>query len=268
MLRARILSAIILVPLIVLLVYLGGLPWLATMLVMGILAWLEMGRLLHRETYAADRLLGLGFIVAMLVAAYVNTAGWVQIDLFAPLMAALILLSLILALYDRCDRPTERWAMNLASTIYIGFLLSNFVTLRGLPDGLYWVIIGFAITWMYDAAAFFTGSALGRHKLWPRISPKKSWEGLIGGTVVAILTAVVLGVLLLGLSPWLGLLLGALVTAVAPFGDLSISLFKRAANAKDTGQLIPGHGGALDRLDSLFFTFAVVTYFAILLTAS
>jgi phosphatidate cytidylyltransferase len=199
-----------------------------------------------------------------LLAAFLNSAGQVQDDLFPPILALFVVLSLILALYDKAERPTERWAMNLASSIYIGFLLSNLVTLRGIPDGIYWVITAFAITWMYDGLAYFTGRALGRHKLWPRISPKQTWEGLIGGTVAGILTAVVLGYVLLGLSPWAGLVLGALVTAVAPFGDLSVSLFKRAANAKDTGHLIPGHGGALDRLDSLLFTFTIVTYFAIL----
>jgi phosphatidate cytidylyltransferase len=188
----------------------------------------------------------------------------VQADLFAPILALFVVLSLIFALYDKCDRPTERWAMNLASSIYIGFLLSNFVTLRGAPNGMYWVITAFAITWMYDGLAYFTGRALGRHKLWPRISPKKTWEGLIGGTIAGIATALVLGLVFLDLSAWQGLLLGGLTTAVAPFGDLSVSLFKRVAHAKDTGQLIPGHGGALDRLDSLLFTFTVVTYFAIL----
>ena len=223
-----------------------------------------MAGLLHRDTFAPDRLLGLAYIVVTLVGAYLVTAGLVQVELFPPTLALFVLLSLSFALYDRCDRPTERWAMNLASSIYIGFLLSNFVTLRGIPAGMYWVITAFAITWMYDGLAYFVGRALGRHKLWPRISPKKTWEGLIGGTVAGIITAVVLGYVLLGLSPWAGLALGVLATAVAPFGDLSVSLFKRVANAKDTGHLIPGHGGALDRLDSLLFTFTVVTYFAIL----
>lgn len=265
--RARIISAVIIVPLVVLIVYLGGLPWLACVMGAGIVAWLEMARLLHRETLTADRLLGLAFIVLTLAAAYLRAAGLVQIDLFPPILALFVLLSLILALYDQCERPTERWAMNLASSIYIGFLLSNFVTLRGLFDGMYWVITAFAITWMYDGLAYFTGRALGRHKLWPRLSPKKTWEGLIGGTIAGVATAMVLGYVLLGLTLWQGLLLGALATAVAPFGDLSVSLFKRVANAKDTGHLIPGHGGALDRLDSLLFTFTVVAYFAILTAA-
>jgi phosphatidate cytidylyltransferase len=107
---------------------------------------------------------------------------------------------------------------------------------------------------------------LGRHKLWPRISPKKTWEGLIGGTVGTLLVAPWLASWLVDLSLWQGLLLGILVAAAAPFGDFAVSLFKRLARTKDSSNLIPGHGGVLDRLDSLLFTFPAVTYFALLVS--
>jgi phosphatidate cytidylyltransferase len=125
------------------------------------------------------------------------------------------------------------------------------------------VLLAFSLTWIIDAAAYFVGRAFGRHKWWPRLSPRKTWEGLIGGCVAGIIAAPLLGIWWLHLSPWRGLLLGLLAVVAAPLGDLSVSLFKRMAQAKDSGNLIPGHGGMLDRLDSLLFMFPVVTFFAL-----
>lgn len=263
MLRARILSAIIVVPVVALVLYWGGLAWFGIILVTGILAWFEMNGLLRRPVWSADRLLSLAFIIAALLEAYLRQSGHLPVDLFRPLVAALLILGLVAALYDKADQPVLQWAMNTASSLYIGFLLSHFITLRLLPDGLRWALAALVLTWVYDAMAFFVGSALGKHKLWPRISPKKSWEGLAGGTLAILIIGPLLGLSLLSIGPWLGLLLGALVALAAPFGDFAVSLFKRTAHAKDTGHLIPGHGGVLDRLDSLLFTFPVVTYFAI-----
>ncbi len=123
-------------------------------------------------------------------------------------------------------------------------------------------LLALGLTWTADVMAYFVGRALGKHKLWPRISPKKTWEGLIGGTVGVLVVGPLLGGWLLGLSWWQGLLAGALVAVADPFGDLAVSLFKRVANIKDSSNLIPGHGGVLDRLDSLLFTVPVVTFFA------
>ncbi len=264
MLRARILSAIVVVPVVALLVYWGNLPWLGCILVTGVLAWFEMNLLLRRPAWSADRLLSLVFVVAVLLEAYFRQTGHLRVDLFRPLVAMLLILGLVAALYDKADQPVQQWAMNTASSLYLGFLLSHFITLRLLPAGLQWTLAALMLTWIYDAGAFFVGSTLGRHKLWPRISPKKSWEGLIGGTLAILIVGPLLGQWLLEIGPWRGLLLAALVALAAPFGDFAISLFKRTAHAKDSGNLIPGHGGVLDRLDSLLFTFPVVAYFAIL----
>lgn len=263
MLRARVLSALVVVPVIALLVYWGGLPWLGCILLVGVLAWYEMNDLLRRPAWSADRLLSLAFIIAALLEAYLHQTGRVQADLFRPLIAGLLILGLVAALYDKAGQPVQQWAMNTAASLYLGFLLSHLVTLRLLSAGLRWTLAALTLTWVYDAMAFFVGSALGRHKLWPRISPKKSWEGLLGGTLAILIVGPLLGLWLLEIGPARGLLLAALVALAAPFGDFAISLFKRTARAKDSGHLIPGHGGILDRLDSLLFTFPVVTYFAI-----
>jgi phosphatidate cytidylyltransferase len=262
--RTRIITVLLLLPIVVLFVYLGGLAWLAGILIIGVIAWREMTDLLERSQYKVDRSLGYFFVIGAISSAYLQASGLVKVDLFKPLLAALIIFSLIWALFLHSDHATADWGLTVASALYLGFMLSHFVTLRELPKGLQWVALAFLITWTIDASAFFAGRFFGRHKWWPRLSPKKTWEGLIGGSIAGIAVAVTAGSWLVGLTLWQGLLLGVLAAAFAPMGDLAVSLFKRGAGAKDTGQLIPGHGGILDRLDSLLFVFPLVTYFAIL----
>ena len=262
MLRARVLSAIFLAPVVFLLVYLGDIPWLIAVLLVSIQAWREMAQLLQRNHFTVDRTLGLFFVVGAVAEAYLHTTGLLSVDLLRPLLAGLILFSLIWALYNKGAHPTADWGVTVASALYLGFLMGHFIVLRERSDGLRWVTVAIALPWVADATAYFVGSTLGKHKLWPRISPKKTWEGLIGGSAAAIIAAPLLGIWLLDLNPWLGLLLGVLVAIVDPFGDFAVSLFKRMAQIKDSSQLIPGHGGVLDRLDSLLFIFPLVTYFA------
>jgi phosphatidate cytidylyltransferase len=262
-LRARVISTIILAPLVLLLAYLGGLFWLAGVLLAGVQAWREMVQMLQRDQFTLDRNLGLFFVIGAIVEAYVYTSGLVTVSLLRPLLAGLIIFSLIWALYYKGEHATANWGVTVASALYLGFLLSHFVSLRERSNGLQWIILAFLLVWTDDVMAYFVGSYLGKHKLWPRISPKKTWEGLIGGSLSVLIAAPLLGLWLLRLNPWLGLLLGVLVAAFDPFGDFAVSLFKRLARVKDSSQLIPGHGGVLDRLDSLLFIFPVVTYFAL-----
>ncbi len=124
------------------------------------------------------------------------------------------------------------------------------------------------LTWANDTLAYFVGSSLGRHKFWPRLSPKKTWEGVAGGTACALVVGGLVTPYLVNVSPWLGILLGLLIAAAGTFGDLAVSLLKRMARIKDSSNLIPGHGGMLDRLDSLMFTFPITTYFALIVAGA
>lgn len=264
MLRARVLSALVLLPFVILLIYLGGLPWTLAIVLVGGIGWGEMTRLLKRSDFSVDRLLGLFFVVLTILAAYLNGVGLVPFDLLPLLLALLIMASLINALYDKSDHPTHNWAINVASALYLGFMLSHFVTLRVRPNGMNWILFAFIMTWIGDTAAYFVGSHFGRHKLWPRISPKKTWEGLAGEIASCLIVGPLVGGWLVGLNLWQGLLIGIFAAVLGTFGDFAVSLLKRMANMKDSGTLIPGHGGMLDRLDSLMFTVPLVTYFAML----
>jgi phosphatidate cytidylyltransferase len=136
----------------------------------------------------------------------------------------------------------------------------HLVALRQVRDGLQWLLLSLLITWSTDTGAYLIGSNWGRRKLAPRLSPGKTIEGTIGGWA----TGIVIGGLvawMLGLDVVHGLVLGALIGVASPLGDLGISMMKRQVGAKDSGHLIPGHGGALDRIDSILFTVVIGYYY-------
>jgi phosphatidate cytidylyltransferase len=152
-------------------------------------------------------------------------------------------------------------------------MLSYWLNLRGLEDGRNWVYLAMLTTFANDTGAYFIGRARGKHKLAPAISPAKTWEGAIGGLVSAILAAIVIATVLELISVkvgtpfvfryWQIILLGFLVSLFAQLGDLVESLLKRNMGVKESGNLLPGHGGILDRFDSLMFVGAVIYYYAV-----
>jgi phosphatidate cytidylyltransferase len=148
------------------------------------------------------------------------------------------------------------WMAALAGGLYLGFSLGYYVALLSWRPadhgfGIEAVAVPLAAVVLCDTAAYIAGSALGRHRFFPGLSPRKSVEGAVAGLIAAVVIAAVLGRILLGIAPWLGALEGVLVAVVAQAGDLAESALKRQGGAKDSGSLIPGHGGLLDRLDSL-----------------
>jgi phosphatidate cytidylyltransferase len=153
------------------------------------------------------------------------------------------------------------WAWTLAGILYIGWLLSYLVALR-LDYGRNLVFLALATNFGSDTTAFFVGRALGRHKLAPNISPGKTREGTIAGVFGAIIISL-LFTMLIPISYWQAIILGLLVSVFGQLGDLAESLLKRNMKVKDSGGLFPGHGGALDRIDSVVFASVVVYYYVI-----
>ncbi len=190
---------------------------------------------------------------------------------FIPYLVTVIYL-LVAELYMKQEDPINNWAYTMLSQMYIAlpFSLLNVLAFTASPEGL--VLFNpilplsvFIFLWMNDTGAYCIGSLLGRHKLFPRISPGKSWEGSIGGAVVVLAVAYLLYVFdsgqlsyladagfrssgMLTLEQWLGL--GLVVVVFGTWGDLVESLFKRTLGIKDSGSILPGHGGMLDRFDS------------------
>ena len=260
---SRILTALVGVPLLVGAIWLGF-PWLtilvATAAILGLREFYGIAPGIWRPTIF---LVGALWTVAFIIAGQLSSEGF----RFGPhiVLGTWLIISVFSLLVRRSPRGLVSWAYSVAGPIYLGFLLAHALLLReaGSTDdfGRDWVLFALLVTFATDTGAYLTGRALGRHPMAPSISPGKTWEGAIGGFAWAVGIAVGLGALLQLSTPlWQEVLLGGIVGVVSQLGDLAESRLKRATGVKDTGALLPGHGGILDRLDSIVFTVPVVYY--------
>ncbi len=283
--RTRIIAALVAIPIVVIPIYLGGLWGLMLGIVITILGSFEMYFMLDRGGYHPSRWIGVPWAVMLFLADWEPdqiqrssisitgiltepTTRFVEIFSF-PITTVLVagfLITLVYCLFV-VDKPIDTWLSTTVVAIYLGVMLGQIVSLRFLPNGFWYVLFGFLVTWANDSAAYFVGISVGRRKLWPRLSPKKTWEGTIGGWVGAALAGAFLATVLpIAIGPLFGFIVGFVAGVLALFGDLSISMMKRQVQVKDTGNVFPGHGGMLDRLDSLLFTLPFI-YQSLLLFA-
>lgn len=170
-------------------------------------------------------------------------------------------------LHAHSPTRTEAFAISVLASLYVGYLGAHLVSLRLLGDGLSWLALAVATVWISDTGAYVVGKTWGRRHLAPHLSPRKTWEGAAGGLATAILGGLVVA-LLGGLAPIHGVAVGTLVGVVCPSGDLIISMLKRQAQVKDSGAVFPGHGGLLDRLDTLLFVAPLAYYYAVLVAGA
>ena len=263
MLRTRVLSALVLIPLVAAVTYAGGWLLAGALLVVAIIAASELFQLMKEAGYQPSLVAS-----ALVMAALLAVARFPDLDLLGLVLAASVIGTLTWYLLRPPEgQPTQSWALTLSASLWLGWLISHFVQIRdlsapfGLGLGTRWLIVTFLVTWINDSAAYFVGKALGRHPCTPYLSPKKTWEGTLGGWIGGVAATMLLGHWLVAL-PWLhGLALGVLVATVAPFGDLAKSMVKRQMGVKDFSSLIPGHGGMFDRIDRLLFVAPVIYYY-------
>jgi phosphatidate cytidylyltransferase len=267
MLSQRVKAALIFVPLVLIMIYLGG--WVYNLFFTAVLlaAAFEYTRL-FKAMHTTPSLLMMLFGVALFTA----QRWWLPGQYLGLLVSIVIFLTALVALaqYERGnDRAAINFGITLGGIFYLGWIGSFLIDLRALPDGRGWMLTVLPAVWLADSGAYFIGRWLGKVKMTPRLSPNKSWAG-IGG---AVLTGTVCGALLVLLwrtmdwlpteTPlWQGAVIGLVIAIVTPVGDLLISLFKRTAGVKDTGSLIPGHGGILDRIDTWIWA-ALLGYYLI-----
>lgn len=207
---------------------------------------------------------------AAIIMAWLPIGGvFSAMSLLAPVLMAYLLLRGLVALYDKRAHPFRNCAWGVFAAMYTGLpmMALNLLYVDSYPASKWLVLIIFIMIWLNDTGAFCVGSTMGRHKMFPRLSPKKSWEGWAGGLIFCLVAGWVCGRWFntMDMDMWQWIALGAVVCAFSTWGDLFESLLKRNSGVKDSGNIIPGHGGILDRIDSLLFVAPAVMLFMMLI---
>lgn len=278
-LRQRLIISLLIVPPGLLCIILGGIFYYIVMLGIVGLAAYEYVDMLQKSGARPARVLTIGGAVLLAVVQSLNVI-LPSLNQYGALPAGItvVLLIIITLLWHVRDfelgapNAGTDWAVTIGGILYMGWMCSYFIPLRdSLPDGMAWTLVVLPAIWLSDTGAYVAGRAWGRHAMAPRLSPKKTWEGFVGGLVGGMFFgALFAGLLSLQAGPnsKLGLVSGAVVGFMAALGgvlgDLSISMFKRQVGIKDTSNLLGAHGGLLDRIDSWLIG-GPIAYFVILL---
>jgi phosphatidate cytidylyltransferase len=258
MLRVRILSAVVLLPIFVAFLLLGSWWFFVLMLVALSLAGWEFVKLMQKGNHSPWLPAVWSLIWLALLDAKLSGPSFL-----VPAVTLVMVVALIWSMKTFSQGqpdPSSQWALSLAGGLYLGLLGANFVSLRERDNGLAWSVMAYGGTWLADVGAYFIGRQWGRHKLVPKLSPGKTVEGSLGGLAIGTIGTAILAALC-DFPVWQGLILGALIALLSPLGDLAVSMIKRQVRAKDSGTLIPGHGGVLDRIDSLLVSVSVTLFF-------
>ena len=232
-------------------------------LITGLTTWEYTGLVNSQPSVNVNRFIStVAAVYLFLAIAGVNSGLTPSMGVFVPYLLTIIYL-LVSELYLKAEHPIHDWAYTMLAQLYIALPLAtvNVLAFRQTPDGdiAYYYLLPlsvFIFLWTSDTGAYVSGSLFGRHKLFPRVSPAKTWEGSIGGGILTLIVAILIGVIDqrgghlagLNLAEWAGL--GFVVCLFGTWGDLVESLFKRTLGVKDSGSILPGHGGMLDRFDS------------------
>lgn len=255
MLRERVAVTLLLLPFVLWAIADGGVIYLlATALALG-LAAAEYGMLFRRQGLRPSLPLLLFGVLALTVARFFQ--GFASSGTVLALICLAGMAWHVIDYERGASRPGTDFAITLSGTLYLGWIGTYLISLRQLGDGQWWMLVALPTVWVADSAAYFVGGAMGRHRLSPRVSPRKTWEGYLAGVIAGMAFGALLAPLWRigagpesALTPSRGAGLGILMGALTPMGDLGVSMIKRELKVKDTGSSIPGHGGALDRIDS------------------
>lgn len=271
--RQRVAVAIFLIPIGMAAIYYGGLYYISLIaILLGFAAW-EYVQLFRAGGHQPSGVLVVGGTLAFAAIRsldYFYASPWFE-DI-AWLASILLIFSITYHMihYERGrDQAATDFAITVSGIFYIGLLGSYLILLRSLPEGVWWVLTALPAVWFADSGAYFYGRVYGKHKLSPRLSPKKSWEGYIAGIIVSIAGTAAFAALwrlpagsATELTVMRGAILGLVISIIAPLGDLGQSMIKRQFDIKDSSNLIPGHGGAFDRIDSWLWA-GVIGYYII-----
>lgn len=230
-------------------------------------AW-EYVRMFRAVNFEPSQILTMGGVLCVATARFFFPQTAVPVFVFFVLLA----MAAHIIAYERGRDPAPvDFAVTIAGIVYLGWLGAYLLDLRQLPQGEWWLMIVLPIIWAGDTGAYSIGSVYGKHKMTPRLSPKKSWEGYAAGLLTSIFVGAFFAYAFSSLgpaplrgliSPLQGAFLGMVIGALAPLGDLGESMFKRQGGLKDSSNIFPGHGGFFDRIDSWIWG-AVLGFFII-----
>ncbi|MBX3006895.1 MAG: phosphatidate cytidylyltransferase [Melioribacteraceae bacterium] len=256
-LSTRIFAALIGIPLIILLTLLGKIWFLFFVMVIAGASFTELTKMIKHKHNFVNYGIGLISTLAIVINSY---SPFVDLEY---LMTGIVLVTLLAELFRNRSSAISNLGVTFLSILYIGFFSSAIIQIREFYSnstftyfqGGYLIIALFGAIWFCDSAAYFIGSAYGKNRLMPRVSPKKSWEGAVAGFIFSIIAMLFAAEFALDfLTRTDAIIIGIIVGLFGQIGDLIESLLKRDANVKDSSSIIPGHGGVLDRFDSLLFS--------------
>lgn len=253
MLRIRAITALVLMPIVLGSVYFGGLAFFLLVALALLVAGWEFFEMAQHAGHRPQSAIGLALIALILIDAYAGT------NALREIIVGFAIVTLIVGVFRPQPGWLVGWAMTLAGALYVGWIGSYFLLVRGLPNGLVWTVIALVIAWATDIGGYVVGTRIGKRGFFTQVSPKKTWEGAFGGLGLALAVMLVIGAFI-DLPLIHRVLFGAGLCIAASFGDLAESLLKRQSGVKDSSHIIPGHGGLLDRIDSLLFA-AVFAYY-------
>lgn len=263
----RVKAALIFVPLVLVMIYLGGWAFNIFMTIVLLVAAVEYAHLFGKLGYPPplpSLLLGISLIMG-----YRWFLDGQYLDILLSLIIFLTVITALIQFEQGVKSAALAFTVNLSGILYLGWVGSFFIAIRAMPNGLGWLLTALPVAWLVDCGAYYVGRWLGKAKMTPKLSPNKTWAGFAGGVAAGMISGVLLILLwrLVTFLPadtplWQGAVIGLVMAILTPSGDLLISLFKRTAGVKDTGNLIPGHGGFLDRIDTWIWA-AMLGYYLV-----
>lgn len=256
----RTLISVLFIPLILAICLLGKYFFLGFTLIIGTLAYYEFISMAKKKEVEGSFIIGIPAVLLLILNAYFNFAD------FSLLVFLVVFILLLHELFRNEKSAILNLGVSFLGIFYIGLFVSALVLLReyfiDYQRGAMVIISMLATIWICDSAAYFFGLTFGKHRLFLRVSPKKSWEGAVAGFVFSIFTMFAAKLLIVDFLTWQNvIIIGFILGTVGQIGDLIESLLKRDAGVKDSSNLIPGHGGIFDRFDSLIFSAPIVYFY-------
>ncbi|MCM3667746.1 phosphatidate cytidylyltransferase [Mesobacillus maritimus] len=263
--KQRIVTAVVAAAIFLPIVLIGGLPFIFMVYLLASVGLYETLRMQNIRLFSIPGLISLLLLWIFLIpSAHIGLLENINYSKFELALLA-VLLFLTYTVITKNRFTFDNVAFSVLATLYVGIGFYYFIETRAAENGLTFVIYALFIIWATDSGAYFIGRAMGKRKLWPEISPNKTVEGAFGGIICAIIVAIIFALFTnIGVSLWALVLATAVLSVFGQVGDLVESALKRHYHVKDSGNILPGHGGILDRFDSLLFVLPLIHFLNLL----